>query len=146
MVLVCLFLSLCLDNGLISHDGLLTSSVLTRYFFQFCIADSEISTGSFLPVTLEQLARERGVLLSDKTTPCIQPLSDVSSNAIRSLVDLFSRVPKEDKGQCIVSVFGSEVNTASFAMYTFSLAVFTQALVLVSFSAVADHGSFTPFS
>lgn len=41
----------------------------------------------------------------------------------------------------MVTVFGIEVTTASFAMYTFSIAVFVQALVLVSFSSVADCGS-----
>lgn len=40
----------------------------------------------------------------------------------------------------MVPVFGLEVNTASFAMYTFSLAVLIQALTLISFSALADYG------
>lgn len=43
--------------------------------------------------------------------------------------------------QCIVKILGMEVTTASFAMYTFSIAVFVQALVLISFSSIADHGS-----
>lgn len=47
---------------------------------------------------------------------------------------------KTDNGQCVISLFGLEVNTASFAMYTFSLAVLVQALALVSFSSFADHG------
>ena len=29
-----------------------------------------VCMASFLPITLEQLARENGVLLKDKTTPC----------------------------------------------------------------------------
>ena len=40
----------------------------------------------------------------------------------------------------MVPIFGAEVNTASFAMYTFSLAVLIQALTLISFSALADYG------
>lgn len=32
--------------------------------------------------------------------------------------------------------------TSSFAMYTFSIAVFVQALVLISFSPVADYGTY----
>lgn len=40
----------------------------------------------------------------------------------------------------MVPVFGLELNTASFAMYTFSLAVLIQALTLISFSALADYG------
>ena len=92
--------------------------------------------GSFLPVTLEQLARERGVLYSDKITPCIQ---DAVGNGTRSMIvrSLIRRGPE----QCIVKILGAEVTTASFALYTFSVAVFVQALVLVSFSSIADHGN-----
>lgn len=42
--------------------------------------------------------------------------------------------------QCLVGLLGLQINTASFAMYTFSLAVLVQALTLVSFSALADYG------
>jgi len=72
-------------------------------------------------VTLEQLARERGVLRSDGVTPCVSV---------------------KDKSQCVVRPFGRNVSTASFAMYTFSVAVLIQALVLISFSSVADYGAF----
>jgi MFS transporter, UMF1 family len=87
--------------------------------------------GSFLPVALEQLARENGVLWSDRTTPC------TSSAASRLLL---SRAVKEGSDQCLIRVFGAEMTTASFAMYTFSLAVFIQAIALISFSSVADYG------
>ncbi|RMD40271.1 hypothetical protein DV735_g4858, partial [Chaetothyriales sp. CBS 134920] len=43
--------------------------------------------------------------------------------------------------QCIVNLFGHELTTASFAMYTTSVAVFVQALALVSFSSLADYGN-----
>ncbi|KAJ5781317.1 Major facilitator superfamily domain general substrate transporter [Penicillium paradoxum] len=80
--------------------------------------------GSFLPLTLEQLARERGTLQTSRL-PCVGPSAGNStSNA---------------DGQCVVPVFGLEINTASFAMYTFSLAVLIQALTLISFSALADY-------
>lgn len=91
-------------------------------------------------MTLEQLARERGVLYSDKITPCLQAAvgngtaSSPSGMLVRSLA---RRAPE----QCIVNILGAEVTTASFALYTFSAAVFVQALVLVSFSSIADHGS-----
>ena len=42
--------------------------------------------------------------------------------------------------QCVVGLMGLQINTASFAMYTFSLAVLVQALTLISFSALADYG------
>ena len=93
-------------------------------------------SGSFLPVTIEQLARENGVLYSDRKTPCV----GAAANAAR---DLISRAPKTDKDQCIVHFFGTDMTTAAFTMYTFSVAVFIQALTLVSFSSVADHGKET---
>ncbi|KAI9700967.1 MAG: Autophagy protein 22 [Bogoriella megaspora] len=91
--------------------------------------------GSFLPVTLEQLARERGVLRSDGTTPCISS----QAGASRALVARAQAA--EEKGQCVVQIFGSNINTSSFALYTFSFGVFVQALVLISISAIADYGA-----
>ncbi|PBP27225.1 hypothetical protein BUE80_DR001862 [Diplocarpon rosae] len=95
--------------------------------------------GSFLPVTLEQLARERGVLWFDKITPCVvQDTSDqVSANMTRVLV----RAAGSKAKQCVIPSLGN-ITTSSFAMYTFSIAVFVQALALVSFSAVADRGRY----
>ena len=57
-----------------------------------------------------------------------------------TVIALLPRTAKEEGNQCIIHLFGSEITTSSFAMYTFSLAVFIQALALVSFSSVADHG------
>lgn len=37
---------------------------------------------------------------------------------------------------------GIEINTASFAMYTFSISVLLQALLVVSISCAADHGNY----
>ena len=95
--------------------------------------------GSFLPVTLEQLARDRGVWFNDRTTSCMVKLTDEAGNAT---VALLSRATKEKNNQCIIHLFGGEVTTASFAMYTFSLAVLVQALSLISFSSVADYGTY----
>lgn len=82
-------------------------------------------TGSFIPITLETLARENGVLLNDPTTPCSSSNSSVA----------------KDMGQCVVFILGMQINTASFAMYTFSLSVLFQALLVVSISCAADHGN-----
>ena len=87
---------------------------------------SPAAIASFIPILLESLARENGVLLSDKTTPCGQS-SDGASG---------------DDGQCVVYVLGVEINTASFAMYTFSISVLLQALLVVSISCAADHGNY----
>ncbi|KAI0483128.1 autophagy-related protein 22-like protein [Xylariaceae sp. FL0804] len=82
---------------------------------------------SFIPILLESLARENGVLLSDRQTPC----GDSSRHK-----------GAPSKGQCVVSVLGIEINTASFAMYTFSISVLLQALLVVSISCAADHGNY----
>ncbi|PYH37130.1 MFS transporter [Aspergillus neoniger CBS 115656] len=90
--------------------------------------------GSFLPLTLEQLARERGFLQSSHL-PCVGP--DSSSAPKESSPAMFRR--DDTNEQCVVGLMGLEINTASFAMYTFSLAVLVQALTLISFSALADY-------
>ncbi|KAL7270340.1 Autophagy protein 22 [Rhizina undulata] len=90
--------------------------------------------GSFIPVTLEQLARENGVLLTDKSVSCM-----AGSNSSGSVG---GGIGDEGNGQCVVYLFGWWMNTASFAMYTFSLSVLLQSLIIVSMSGAADHGAY----
>lgn len=102
--------------------------------------------GSFIPITLEQLARERGVLLSDRTVSCsagfgtkrptVSPNTNPSYEAVKDLS------PRAEKGQCIINFLGTDINTASFAMYTFSISVLVQALLIISMSGAADHGHY----
>jgi UMF1 family MFS transporter len=110
------------------HDARPTSrkELLGWYAYAFA-AETYVICGiaSFIPILLETLARENGVLVSDRKTPCG---SSDSKN--------------EGDGQCIVWVFGVEINTASFAMYTFSVSVLVQALLVVSISCAADHGNY----
>ncbi|EME81991.1 uncharacterized protein MYCFIDRAFT_56482 [Pseudocercospora fijiensis CIRAD86] len=97
--------------------------------------------GSFAPVTLEQLARERGVLRSDGVTPCISAKAgSTAAHLTRFFIRSIRRDGDNEKPQCIVRPFGRDMATASFPMYTFSAAVLIQALVLISFSPVADYG------
>ena len=97
--------------------------------------------GSFVPITLEQLARERGVLLSDKTTPCGLSFDPTTSD-VGGRSSLAPRGPSSAaSAQCIIYFLGWEMNTASFAMYTFSLSVLVQALLIISISGAADHGT-----
>jgi MFS transporter, UMF1 family len=42
----------------------------------------------------------------------------------------------------VVYILGIQINTASFAMYTFSLSVLLQAILVVSISCAADHGNY----
>lgn len=86
-------------------------------------------------MTLEQMARDRGVLLSDKTTPCSSTWT-----SSRQLGHAGTQAP--DAGQCVIYFLGVEVNTASFALYTFSLSVLVQAILIISMSGAADHGSY----
>lgn len=98
--------------------------------------------GSFLPITLEQLARDNGVLLKDKTTPCHAGWqTDHGTTPNASIVS----TPKHTHNElppCVIYLLGAEINTASFAMYTFSISVLVQALLIISMSAAADHGRF----
>ncbi|KAL8781104.1 MAG: hypothetical protein Q9213_006162 [Squamulea squamosa] len=100
--------------------------------------------GSFIPIALEQLARERGVLLGDRSTSCTstldQPGEAVTSSSGSILPAERGSSPHPDGGPCIIQLLGIEVNTASFAMYTFSASVFIQSLVIISMSGAADHG------
>lgn len=96
--------------------------------------------GSFIPITLEQLARENGVLLSDRSSPC----KATFHHAVRNAFADASTAPSSDpsNGQCIVHLLGHEINTASFAMYTFSVSVLIQTIVIISMSGAADHGNY----
>lgn len=94
---------------------------------------------SFLPITLEQLARDQGVLLSDRQTPC-----SASWQSLGAATEP-SESPKHGHKElpaCVVYVWGAEINTASFAMYNFSISVLIQALLIISMSGAADHGRF----
>ncbi|KAG9380716.1 ATG22 multi-domain protein [Pyrenophora tritici-repentis] len=95
-----------------------------------------VAVGAFLPVILEQLARENGVFFSDRSKPCIDhhqaPVGDATAPK------------KQGEEQCIVRYLGKDMSTSSFAMYTFSTAVLLQALVLICFSSFADHVAHYP--
>lgn len=97
-----------------------------------------VAVGAFLPVVLEQLARENGVLFGDRTTPCVQPGGGSGSVSARAGNGTVGGDGKEE--QCMVRLLGKDLSTSSFSLYTFSAAVLVQALVLVLFSSFADHG------
>jgi MFS transporter, UMF1 family len=77
------------------------------------------------------------VFWSDKTTPCVAKVEPGNASLASFLV---RAATGKENDQCIITLFGSEITTAGFAMYTFSVAVLVQALALISFSSVADHG------
>ncbi|KAK6355049.1 Autophagy protein 22 [Orbilia brochopaga] len=95
--------------------------------------------GSFIPVLLEQLAREKGHILGDPTVRC------TSSESLGHGGASGGGGVRRDGGSspvCVVEILGMEVNTASFVMYTFSLSVMFQAIVIISMSGAADHGRY----
>ena len=99
-------------------------------------------TGSFIPIMLEQLARERGVLLHDRSKSCKTSFGIQNSHSAKGWSQQ-TRKPHGDSGQqCVFSFLGTEMNTASFAMYTFSLSVLIQAILIISMSGAAGHGRY----
>lgn len=103
--------------------------------------------GAFIPITLEDLARASpsAVLAHDHSKSCrahgIERSLTAHSTTFFARGDLHD--PTSRKGaQCVISLLGWEMNTASFAMYTFSLSVLIQALLVVTMSGAADHGHY----
>lgn len=82
------------------------------------------------------MARDRGFLLKDKTVPC-----SANWNPSKQVPDKYG-IEGSDASQCIIYFLGAEINTASFALYTFSLSVLVQAILIISMSGAADHGSY----
>ncbi|KAG8994002.1 Autophagy protein 22 [Tulasnella sp. 427] len=83
----------------------------------------------FLPICLEQFARDNGYLLPDKTIPC--------SEAIPIAVDAGSEPGQE--ARCVVKLGWIWVDSASFSLYVYSASVAIQALTVISMGGVADH-------
>lgn len=98
--------------------------------------------GAFIPITLEDLARgsPSAVLVSDRTKSCKTKVG-IPEVALTTFDPSHNR-GKHANNQCVFDFIGLEINTASFAMYTFSLSVLLQALVVVTMSGAADHGRF----
>lgn len=97
--------------------------------------------GAFIPITLEDLARASpsAVLASDHSKSC-KPHGIIGPTPLWHILE----GDKEHRkgAQCVFRVLGLEVNTASFALYTFSISVLIQALVVVTMSGAADHGKY----
>lgn len=100
--------------------------------------------GAFIPITLEELARASAtaVLASDHSKPCRSRNLDLAPPEGPSLLSPTDVTTPLGVHQCTFEILGTELNTASFAMYTFSLSVLLQALVVVTMSGAADHGRY----
>lgn len=82
-----------------------------------------VSLTLFLPICLEQFARDNGFLLPDRTKPCssVQPLAD------------------GEDARCVVKLGWLWIDTASFSLYVNSASVALQALTVISMGGIADH-------
>ncbi|AOA60954.1 Autophagy-related protein 22 [Komagataella phaffii CBS 7435] len=92
--------------------------------------------GTYVPLLLEQLARDNGVLNSDRTTPCNPKKNPATPEPLPP------QQPSPDS-TCVLPLFNGHyyVDTSSFALYTFSLSVLVQTLLVISLSGAADRGS-----
>jgi UMF1 family MFS transporter len=91
------------------------------------------AVGTYVPILLEQFARDNAVWVKDYKTPCMEiPVENPG------LVP----VPGESSHKCVVDVLGWYIDTSSLALYTFSASVLLQTLVVISMSGAADRGKF----
>ncbi|KAF2710255.1 autophagy-related protein 22-1 [Pleomassaria siparia CBS 279.74] len=124
------------------EDTSVTTKLEIYAWYSYAIAAevfAVVAVGAFVPVLLEQLARERGTFFSDRTKPCVDHPSGSGSTG-DSTRFMAVRAENVQKEQCVITFLGSDVTTASFAMYTVSAAVVVQAITLICVSSFADYG------
>ncbi|KAJ7911604.1 autophagy-related protein 22-like protein [Mycena leptocephala] len=85
-----------------------------------------VSLTLFLPICLEQFARDNGFLLPERTERCT---AAIGSNP----------TPIEPTGRCVVKIGWLWIDTASFSLYVYSISVALQALTVISMGGIADH-------
>ncbi|KAF8903540.1 MFS general substrate transporter [Mucidula mucida] len=83
-----------------------------------------VSLTLFLPICLEQFARDNGYLLPGKTIPCKEALMPTGET---------------DQPRCAVKIGFAWIDTASFSLYTNSLSVALQAITVISVGGIADN-------
>lgn len=91
------------------------------------------AVGTYVPLILEQFARQNAVWLEDLNTPCLK---------VPSHSPPFPGEGPTPIHKCVVYFLGRYIDTSSLPLYTFSLSVLVQALVVISMSGAADRGRF----
>lgn len=85
----------------------------------------------FLPICLEQFARDNGYLLPDRTERCVQAQNaDLAPDVTPATVD---------EARCVVHIGWLWVDSASFSLYVYSISVLLQALTVISMGGIADR-------
>uniref|UniRef100_A0A060T1B8 Autophagy-related protein n=1 Tax=Blastobotrys adeninivorans TaxID=409370 RepID=A0A060T1B8_BLAAD len=100
------------------------------------------AVGTYVPILLEQLARENGFRLDDPSQPCIPVSSPNDPQNPLPPTPGPPTDPSRGPNKCVVPFFGKMIDTSSLALYTFSLSVLVQTLVVISMSGAADRGKF----
>ncbi|VVT57052.1 uncharacterized protein SAPINGB_P005510 [Magnusiomyces paraingens] len=109
------------------------------------------AVGTYVPILLEQFARDNAVRADDHNVPCGMPLPNGDPNSPPPPTPGHGGLPPPGNigdpsraQQCVVPIFGHSyyIDTASFALYTFSFSVLIQTLVVISMSGAADRGKF----
>ncbi|GBE85868.1 Autophagy-related protein [Sparassis crispa] len=88
-----------------------------------------VSLTLFLPICLEQFARDNGFLLPDRTQPCTSALPTPA------------KAPKGEEERCVVKLGWMWIDSASFSLYVYSISVALQALTVISMGGIADHSA-----
>ncbi|POW09112.1 hypothetical protein PSTT_07016 [Puccinia striiformis] len=88
-----------------------------------------VAASLFLPITLEQLARDNGYTLPNHDSACSGSLKSIPAEALAT----------DFSNACEVKLLGSWVETASFPLYVFSISVAIQAFVVGSLGDAADN-------
>ena len=110
----------------------------------------------FLPICLEQYARDNGFLLPDRTIPCSAQVDHVPQQPTASLITS-GPIPTPDEVRCVVKLAWLWVDTASFrcvlanyhsrlrlmagldSLYVYSFSVASQAITVISMGTIADQ-------
>lgn len=79
-----------------------------------------VSLNFFLPVCLEQFARDNGFLLPGRTIPC-------------------PTVGSAGDERCVVRLGWLWVDSASYSLYVYSTSVALQAITVISLGGLADN-------
>lgn len=86
-----------------------------------------VSLTLFLPICLEQFARDNGYLAPLKTERCSSAAATTNARMTPSTA------------RCVVRIAGVWIDTASFSLYVYSISVALQALTVISMGGIADH-------
>lgn len=143
-----------------SDEGFTTKTEIFGWCLYSWAAEPFIVTAvsTYVPLLLEQFARENGVRLDNHLIPCltenpvVPPILPPPSNGTNPglgdpVARLFTRDTHDvgavqEQVKCVVYVLGSYIDTSSFALYTFSVSVLIQTLTVISMSGAADRGHY----